>query len=43
MQYHSRDRTGGRVSTLALGAVNFGALGRTTATALLDPALRRRR
>ncbi len=42
MQYRSLGRTGVRVSTLALGAMNFGALGRTTqadATALVDAAL----
>jgi aryl-alcohol dehydrogenase-like predicted oxidoreductase len=42
MQYRSLGRTGVRVSTLALGAMNFGTLGRTTqadATALVDAAL----
>ena len=42
MQYRTLGRTGVQVSTLALGAMNFGALGRTTqqeATALLDGAL----
>jgi aryl-alcohol dehydrogenase-like predicted oxidoreductase len=42
MQYRSLGRTGVRVSTLALGAMNFGALGRTTAaeaTAIVDAAL----
>ncbi|MFI5587336.1 aldo/keto reductase [Amycolatopsis sp. NPDC051758] len=42
MQYRTLGRTGIRVSTLALGAMNFGAIGRTTqdeATALVDAAL----
>jgi aryl-alcohol dehydrogenase-like predicted oxidoreductase len=42
MQYRTLGRTGVRVSTLALGAMNFGAIGRTTqdeATALVDAAL----
>lgn len=42
MQYRSLGRTGVQVSTLALGAMNFGAIGRTTpdeATAIVDAAL----
>ncbi|RSM76662.1 aldo/keto reductase [Amycolatopsis sp. WAC 01375] len=42
MQYRTLGRTGVQVSTLALGAMNFGAIGRTTqdeATALVDTAL----
>ncbi|MGV9557358.1 aldo/keto reductase [Streptomyces sp. NPDC003401] len=42
MQYRTLGRTGVQVSTLALGAMNFGALGRTTqdeVTALVDTAL----
>jgi len=42
MQYRTLGRTGVQVSTLVLGAMNFGALGRTTqdeATALVDTAL----
>ncbi|MEV7040600.1 aldo/keto reductase [Amycolatopsis sp. NPDC051061] len=42
MQYRTLGRTGVRVSTLALGAMNFGAIGRTTqaeATALVDTAI----
>ncbi|HEY2061979.1 aldo/keto reductase [Amycolatopsis sp. NBC_01480] len=42
MQYRTLGRTGVQVSTLALGAMNFGAIGRTTqqeATALVDGAL----
>lgn len=42
MQYRTLGRTGVQVSTLALGAMNFGAIGRTTqdeATALVDAAL----
>lgn len=42
MQYRTLGRTGVQVSTLALGAMNFGALGRTTqeeATAIVDAAL----
>lgn len=42
MQYRILGRTGVRVSTLALGAMNFGALGRVgpdDATALVDAAL----
>jgi aryl-alcohol dehydrogenase-like predicted oxidoreductase len=42
MQYRTLGRTGVQVSTLALGAMNFGASGRTTqdeATALVDAAL----
>ncbi|MGW5636077.1 aldo/keto reductase [Streptomyces sp. NPDC003832] len=42
MQYRTLGRTGVKVSTLALGAMNFGAIGRTTqdeATALVDTAL----
>ncbi|NUR40026.1 MAG: hypothetical protein HOV73_08080, partial [Streptomyces sp.] len=30
MQYRTLGRTGVQVSTLALGAMNFGAIGRTT-------------
>ncbi|WP_431947939.1 aldo/keto reductase [Actinacidiphila sp. bgisy167] len=42
MQYRTLGRTGVRVSSLALGAMNFGRIGRTTqdeATALVDQAL----
>ncbi|MDF1605320.1 aldo/keto reductase [Nocardioides sp. YIM 152315] len=42
MDHRILGRTGVRVSTLALGAMNFGALGRTTqdeATAIVDTAL----
>lgn len=42
MLYRTLGRTGVRVSTLALGAMNFGAIGRTTqdeATALVDAAI----
>ncbi|MFD9129193.1 aldo/keto reductase [Kitasatospora sp. NPDC059571] len=42
MQYRTMGPTGVRVSTLALGAMNFGAIGRTTqdeATAIVDAAL----
>ncbi len=42
MQYRTLGRTGVQVSTLALGAMNFGAIGRTTqdeATALVNAAL----
>ncbi|MFH9471680.1 aldo/keto reductase [Streptomyces clavifer] len=42
MQYRTLGRTGVEVSSLALGAMNFGAIGRTTqqeATALVDAAL----
>jgi aryl-alcohol dehydrogenase-like predicted oxidoreductase len=42
MQYRSLGRTGVQVSSLVLGAMNFGALGRTTqddATAIVDAAL----
>ena len=42
MQYRTLGRTGVRVSTLALGAMNFGKIGRTTqpeATAIVDGAL----
>ncbi|MBM0231460.1 aldo/keto reductase [Micromonospora sp. STR1_7] len=42
MQYRSLGRTGVQVSTLALGAMNFGSLGRTTqdeATAIVGAAL----
>ncbi|MFT7835976.1 aldo/keto reductase [Saccharothrix sp. BKS2] len=42
MQYRTLGRTGVQVSSLALGAMNFGALGRTTqeeATAVVDAAL----
>ncbi|MET7408941.1 aldo/keto reductase [Streptomyces parvulus] len=42
MQYRTLGRTGVQVSSLALGAMNFGSLGRTTqeeATAIVDAAL----
>ena len=42
MQYRTLGRTGVQVSTLALGAMNFGAIGRTgqdEATAMIDRAL----
>jgi aryl-alcohol dehydrogenase-like predicted oxidoreductase len=42
MQYRSLGRTGVQVSSLVLGAMNFGAIGRTTqedATAIIDAAL----
>ncbi|GAB2748378.1 aldo/keto reductase [Amycolatopsis magusensis] len=42
MQYRTLGRTGVQVSTLALGAMNFGAIGRTNqdeATAIVDTAL----
>src|SRR3954452_20126905 len=42
MQYRTLGRTGVQVSTLVLGAMNFGAAGRTTqddATAIVDAAL----
>jgi aryl-alcohol dehydrogenase-like predicted oxidoreductase len=42
MQYRTLGRTGVQVSTLVLGAMNFGAIGRTTqseATAIVDAAL----
>jgi len=42
MQYRTLGRTGVQVSSLALGAMNFGAIGRTTqddATAVIDAAL----
>ncbi|MFG2101064.1 aldo/keto reductase [Micromonospora echinaurantiaca] len=42
MQYRTLGRTGVQVSTLALGAMNFGSLGRTTqdeATAMVDAAI----
>jgi aryl-alcohol dehydrogenase-like predicted oxidoreductase len=42
MHYRTLGRTGVQVSTLVLGAMNFGALGRTTqdeATAIVDAAL----
>ena len=41
MQYRTLGRTGVQVSTLSLGAMNFGAIGRTTqdeATAIVDAA-----
>jgi aryl-alcohol dehydrogenase-like predicted oxidoreductase len=42
MQYRTLGRTGVQVSTLVLGAMNFGGMGRTTldeATAMVDAAL----
>ena len=42
MQYRTLGRTGVQVSTLSLGAMNFGAIGQTTqqdATAIVDAAL----
>ncbi|PWR12457.1 aldo/keto reductase [Micromonospora acroterricola] len=42
MQYRSLGRTGVQVSTLVLGAMNFGSIGRTSqdeATAIVDAAL----
>jgi aryl-alcohol dehydrogenase-like predicted oxidoreductase len=42
MQYRTLGRTGVQVSTLVLGAMNFGSMGRTTldeATAMVDAAL----
>ncbi len=42
MQYRTLGRTGVRVSSLVLGAMNFGAIGRTTqeeVTAIVDAAL----
>ncbi|MFE5244291.1 MULTISPECIES: aldo/keto reductase [unclassified Streptomyces] len=42
MQYRTLGRTGVQVSTLALGAMNFGSIGRTSqdeATAIVDAAL----
>lgn len=42
MQYLTLGRTGVQVSTLALGAMNFGKIGRTTqeeATAIVDAAI----
>src|SRR3954454_1361762 len=42
MQYRTLGRTGVQVSSLALGAMNFGKIGRTTqdeATAIVDAAL----
>ncbi|RJU02829.1 aldo/keto reductase [Arthrobacter frigidicola] len=42
MQYNTLGRTGLQISSLALGAMNFGKIGRTTqdeATALVDAAL----
>ncbi len=42
MQYRTLGRTGVQVSTLALGAMNFGKIGRTSqaeATAIIDAAL----
>ncbi len=42
MQYRTLGRTGVQVSTLSLGAMNFGTIGQTTqenATAIVDAAL----
>src|SRR6201995_3712884 len=42
MQYRTLGRTGVQVSSLVLGAMNFGAIGRTTqdeVTAIIDAAL----
>lgn len=42
MQYRTLGRTGVQISSLALGAMNFGAIGRTTqdeATAIVDAAI----
>src|SRR4051794_23919444 len=42
MQYRTLGRTGVQVSSLALGAMNFGTIGRTTqndVTAIIDAAL----
>ena len=42
MQYRTLGHTGVQVSTLVLGAMNFGSLGRTTqdeVTAMVDAAL----
>jgi aryl-alcohol dehydrogenase-like predicted oxidoreductase len=42
MQYRTLGRTGMQVSSLVLGAMNFGSIGRTTrdeATAIVDAAL----
>src|SRR3954447_2938071 len=42
MQYRTLGRTGVQVSSLALGAMNFGKIGRTTqeeVTAIVDAAL----
>ena len=42
MQYRTLGRTGVQISTLVLGAMNFGAIGRTTqeqATAIVDAAI----
>lgn len=42
MQYRTLGRTGVQISSLALGAMNFGAMGRTTqdeATAIVDTAI----
>src|SRR5687767_9190031 len=42
MQYRTLGRTGVQVSALALGAMNFGKIGRTTqdeATAIVDAAM----
>lgn len=42
MQYRTLGRTGVQISSLALGAMNFGRIGRTSqdeATAIVDAAL----
>jgi aryl-alcohol dehydrogenase-like predicted oxidoreductase len=39
MQYRTLGRTGVQVSSLVLGAMNFGALGRTTQDAIDAPGV----